>query len=375
MAFHLGCLRSLNDAGLLATAEVLSTVSGGSVIGAMFAYSDDSFEDFEARVRATLRQGLVGGLARRTLFSLLTPQILATQAIAGVAAKAAFAGRFLMGQGERLLRRESKARGLTSQGIQPPLRRWTSRTSAFEQTLRDLLFGTRTVISPRRHGLDIVLNSCELRTGTAFRMGSRESGSWRYGIVEGNDIEVATAVAASAAYPALLPAIDRFFSFKTKSGDVRRERVILTDGGVYENLGVSCMTPDKDTAFSTNVFRPSIIICCDAGPGQFSDGALPYGWMTRMRRSFETTHRQVQHGLQGQLHLWRQQGALDGFVYSYLGQQDERLPFLPPDLVRREEVIHYPTDFSAMSSHDIDLLSRRGEQLTRLLLEYYCPTL
>lgn len=375
MAFHLGCLRALQDAGLLPTAEVLSTVSGGSVIGAMYAYSDDLFADFEVRVRAALRQGLVGGLARRTLISLLAPRILGTQVIAGVAAKGALAARFMLGQGERLWRRGSKAHGLMAQGIQPPLRRWASRTSAFEQTLRDRLFGTRTVGSPRRHGLDVVMNACELRTGTAFRFGSRESGSWRYGVIDGGDIEVATAVAASAAYPALLPAIDRYFSFRNRSGKVRRERVILTDGGVYENLGVSCMTPDKDGEYSTNVFHPSVIICCDAGPGQFTDGALPYGWMTRMRRSFETTHRQVQHGIQSQLHLWKQHGALDGFIYSYLGQQDDRLPIVPPDLVGREEVIHYPTDFSPMSDHDITLLSRRGEQLTRLLLEYYCPNL
>jgi hypothetical protein len=40
-----------------------------------------------------------------------------------------------------------------------------------------------------------------------------------------------------------------------------------------------------------------------------------------------------------------------------------------------EDVVHYPTDFSAMSDADIDLLSRRGEQLTRLLIEHYCPDL
>lgn len=375
MAFHLGCLRALQDADLLSKAEVLSTVSGGSVIGAMYAYSDDSFADFEGRVRAILRRGLVGGLARRTLFSLLTPQIVGTQMVAGIAAKAAFLLRFTLGQLERIWRRGSKANGLTAQKFQPPLRRWVSRTQAFEQTLRDLLFGTRTVGAHRRHNLNVVLNACELRTGTAFRMGSRESGSWRYGVISGNEIEIATAVAASAAFPALLPAIDRYFSFTDRHGKASRERIILTDGGVYENLGVSCMTPDKDPAFSTNVYRPSVIICCDAGPGQFSDGALPYGWMTRMRRSFEATHRQVQHGLQQQLHVWKQHGALDGFIYSYLGQQDDRLPVVPPGLVRREDVVHYPTDFSAMSDADIDLLSRRGEQLTRLLIEHYCPDL
>ena len=64
MAFHLGCLRTLNRRGTLSKLDVVSTVSGGSVIGAMFAYSDDSFEEFELRVRDALRRGFVKSIAR-----------------------------------------------------------------------------------------------------------------------------------------------------------------------------------------------------------------------------------------------------------------------------------------------------------------------
>ena len=39
MAFHLGCLRALNDLGLLERVGVLSTISGGSLIGAYYAYT------------------------------------------------------------------------------------------------------------------------------------------------------------------------------------------------------------------------------------------------------------------------------------------------------------------------------------------------
>lgn len=375
MAFHLGCLRALHDRGLLSQADVLSTVSGGSVIGAMYAYSDDSFDEFAARVRAILRKGLVWGIVRRTLLSTRLLQILGTKMTSGLVANLAFTSRFVLGKLEALIPRNSKAKGTIAQRIQPPFRRWASRTLAFEQTLKDLLFGDRTVGSARRGNVNIVMNACELRTGTAFRFGSRESGSWRFGLVDGNNVTVSTAVAASAAYPALLPAIDRYFDFVGRDGARQRKRAILTDGGVYENLGVSCMTPDRDDAYSTNVFRPRYIICCDAGPGQFDDGVMPYGWTTRMKRSFEATFRQTQHGLQKQLHLWRQYGAIDGFVYSYLGQQDQRLPFQPAGFIRREDVVHYPTDFSPMSDVDIDLLSGRGEQLTRLLIEHYCPNL
>ena len=40
MAFHLGCLRALHTAGLLERADVLSCVSGGSVIGAIYVTHD-----------------------------------------------------------------------------------------------------------------------------------------------------------------------------------------------------------------------------------------------------------------------------------------------------------------------------------------------
>ncbi|EQD28163.1 hypothetical protein B1B_18968 [mine drainage metagenome] len=59
----------------------------------------------------------------------------------------------------------------------------------------------------------------------------------------------------------------------------------------------------------------------------------------------------------------------------YLGQQDTALPWEPADLIPREEVISYPTDFGAMSNEWIDKLANRGEQLTRGLVDYYLTDL
>src|SRR5436189_6233843 len=70
IAFHLGCLRSLDRLGLLDRIVVLSTVSGGSVIGAYFHAHRGDFASFEARICELLVQGLVAPM-RRKLFSLL----------------------------------------------------------------------------------------------------------------------------------------------------------------------------------------------------------------------------------------------------------------------------------------------------------------
>ncbi len=128
-------------------------------------------------------------------------------------------------------------------------------------------------------GQDIVINACELRTRSAFRFGSRESGCWRYGRLPRNDVPVAMAVAASAAYPVFLPALDRTYSF-IKDGQISQNRVVLTDGGLYDNLGATCVEPDREEAYSTNVFKPPYIISCNAGYGMFGNEVIPYGFYT-----------------------------------------------------------------------------------------------
>ena len=47
IAFHLGVMRALEDRSILEKVRVISMVSGGSVIGAMYSYSNGSFKEFE----------------------------------------------------------------------------------------------------------------------------------------------------------------------------------------------------------------------------------------------------------------------------------------------------------------------------------------
>src|SRR3954451_22719446 len=74
IAFHLGCLRALDELGLLRRGSVLSTVSGGSVIGAAYSLHEGPFGDFETKIRDLLRRGLAKSMSR-SLFSPLGLQI------------------------------------------------------------------------------------------------------------------------------------------------------------------------------------------------------------------------------------------------------------------------------------------------------------
>jgi NTE family protein len=185
---------------------------------------------------------------------------------------------------------------------------------------------------------------------------------------------VATAVAASAAFPAFLPSLDKRLLFENK-GVRATHRVIITDGGVYDNLGISCMLPGRSSEFSTNAYPVDFIIACDAGQGTPSGARRPYFWGARMLATILTIHRRTQTMSQNLLHRMAASGEIKGFVMPFLGQIDSRLPVRPPDLISREDTVDYPTDFNPMSRANIRKLSARGEQLTNVLLDVYAPNI
>ena len=365
IAFHLGCLRALHDLDLLTRVQVISSVSGGSVISAMYAYSSDSFEQFDARVVQLLRRGLHGDIFRHAFRPDSIWRVLQIH----VAASACFLVRML----RRLMR--AVARPRVTARLSPPPPRTFSRTEAFRDVIAKSLFGGTIVRDVARGSLHTVINATELRTGSAFRFGSQASGCWRFGTIAPEEALVADAVAASAAYPVYLPALERKYRFTKNGRTADPTRVLLTDGGVFENLGVSPMEPGRTPSISTNVFDPDYIICCDAGAGLFDDDSYPTRWPSRMYRSFLTVFRKVQDATRKRLHSLADAGAISGFALCYLGQQDNALPWVPAGLPRRDEVRDYPTNFAAMSTEDIDRLALRGELLMRFLVAYHLPDL
>jgi NTE family protein len=232
------------------------------------------------------------------------------------------------------------------------------------------LFGGRNLDAPRRNNLDIVIGACDMRTGTAFRFSNALVGNWRLGRAIDADNRVAFAVASSAAYPLFLPALDRTWTFELN--DVRVERrVLLTDGGVYDSLGMSVLEPGRSARYGLHKYDCKKLVVCSAGRGQESGEDTPWWFIPRMDKAFSIVHRRVQDAAMHRLHELRTSGQLDAFALPYLGQQDDRLPIAPSDLVSREAVMNYPTDFAGMANEWIDRIATRGEQLTRPLVPHY----
>lgn len=193
--FHLGVFKKLRQLDLLQRIDVLSCVSGGSISGAFLAANWGS---------ASVLDDL-----------------------------------------ERYLRTKSIAVGSVIGGILDPFESRLDKLAASYD--RDLFKGKR--LDALRHGPRIYLNATNLATGNLFFFAAgggrpEEMGEHELGQAPASDVRVAEAVAASSAFPPVFPPLrldpDRF-----PPGE-RLGYVTLTDGGVYDNMGIGPLLRDRN---------------------------------------------------------------------------------------------------------------------------------
>ncbi len=148
---------------------------------------------------------------------------------------------------------------------------------------------------------------------------------------------MADAVAASAAFPALLPHLSRAYTF-TRRDDTQECRALrMTDGGVYDNLGLTPLLPQRSAAHTSHVYDLDYIIAVDAGQGRLVRAA-PNFMPGHLKRTFQIAYRRTQDGSRAQLNQAVGAGAIQGFIHAYLAARDERLPLPLADLVPRDAV-------------------------------------
>ena len=58
-AYHIGALRALHKLGILDNVDVISSVSGGSIIAAYYALYDGSYNGFEEAFSKKIRKGVL----------------------------------------------------------------------------------------------------------------------------------------------------------------------------------------------------------------------------------------------------------------------------------------------------------------------------
>ena len=206
MAFHLGCLRALHKQGILDRVSTISAVSGGSVIAALYCSQRGDFAAFERTARRFSARGFVTLALKKAVTSL-----------EGIKAVVCLGGNLLIAAVTVLARAgvwllpfsssfNHRVRYLLDQ---LHFERFASRTTILRCVFSDL-FNHKTLPQLREDRPKLIVVACELRSKSAFYFTKDGVGSWRLGKATGSDFEIAHAVAASAAYPGLLPPLDEF---------------------------------------------------------------------------------------------------------------------------------------------------------------------
>ncbi|RZI62271.1 MAG: patatin-like phospholipase family protein [Rubrivivax sp.] len=236
--FHVGVLWRLNELGTLGRLARISSVSGGSITSGLLAVrwprlafgEDGRSALFEAEVAAPLREFCARNIDVASVLS----------------------GAFnpFRSAGEAVADEYRKRLGL----------------DASLQSLPD---------DPR-----FVFNATNYATGVSFRFSKPYAGDYRIGLIPKPRFDVATAVACSSAFPPVLAPIElevRPEDFTKVDGadlydqvDYRR-RLMLADGGVYDNLGLETVWGRYETVLVSDAGKPFDI---DAGIGTMAPRQL-----------------------------------------------------------------------------------------------------
>jgi NTE family protein len=237
MLFHVGTFWRLHETGLLGKLKRISSVSGGSIAAGMLAlnWGQPLNEIVEPILQLAGRTIDVGAV----FSGLALPNVTIAERVAGAYTKHLFG----------------------------------------DATLQDLPDAPHFVI-----------NATNVQSGVLWRFTKPYMWDYRVGKVPSPEVSLATAVAASSAFsPFLSPCRLKLRSdqFEPNTGlDLQREpfttRVLLTDGGVYDNLGLETAWKRYDT-----------ILVSDAG-GKIDPEPRPrVNWLSHTRRVLEIIDNQV----------------------------------------------------------------------------------
>jgi NTE family protein len=294
MLFHLGVIWRLREAGWLERLDRVSSVSGGSVTAAALALAPA--DDFEEAV-----VGRVRDLARRTLDW--------TSVLEGVLLPGSIA--------EKL-------------------------AGAY----RDHIFGDAVLGDLPTHP-DFIINATNVGSGALARFERTGVRDWRVGSLPDPEIPIATAVACSSAFPPVLspfrlrPKVD----WEDEEGNdlgtpEHRESLYLSDGGVYDNLGL-------ETAWK----RCRTVIVSDAGGLMGAEKHPAADWPRHTVR--------VLRVIDGQVRALRKSQVIEGMRRAdrtgvYVGIRsnidDYRLPSaLPAPFARTLELAEISTRLERLS--------------------------
>lgn len=216
MIFHLGALWRMNQLGFLKKLSRISSVSGGSITAGVLALAWKDLQFDGNGVAGNLEELVIKRLRRFANHTIDQGSI-----IKGI-----------------LLPRHSIADEVT-------------------EAYRDHLFGRATLrdLPADDAGPRFIINATNVQSKVLWRFSRPYMGDYRVGLVRNPTTEVALAVAASSAFPPFLSPAElnlhpSNFDPDTPAvlkDDAYRTNIVLTDGGVYDNLGLETAWKSYET--------------------------------------------------------------------------------------------------------------------------------
>ena len=271
MLFHLGSLWRLNELGYLKKLDRISSVSGGSITAAVLGMNWQKLE-FDSI-----------GVAREFKIQVVDP-------IRNLATKTFDIESILI--------------GILSPG---------SISDRVAEAYRKYLFGDTTLQDLPDDPPRFVINATNVQSGALWRFSKPYMRDWRVGEVKNPKIPLSVAVAASSAFPPFLSPLKLDLAgmeFTEDSGSDLQSapyttKIVLTDGGVYDNLGL-------ETAWK----RYKTILVSDAGGKMRADPEPKSDWLGHMKRVLDLIDNQVRSLRKRQLIDSFKQGIRKGVYWS-----------------------------------------------------------
>ena len=216
MVFHLGALWRLNEAGLLKKLSRVSSVSGGSITAGMLGLKWKKL-NFNAQ-----------GTATNLLDEVIKP---------------------VLGLADHTLDVISIIEG----AISP----FKSIAEEIADAYRNHLYGRATLqdLPSDNKGPRFVINATNVQTKVLWRFSKPYMGDYRVGLIKNPALDLAITVGASSAFPPVLSPVELKLHSeqfdRTTAGDLQKPpfttNVILSDGGVYDNLGLETAWKEYET--------------------------------------------------------------------------------------------------------------------------------
>jgi NTE family protein len=307
MLFHLGVLWRLNEAGWLPRLDRISSVSGGSITSAVLGLGWDEVDFDESGVGRRFEDRVVAPVRRLARHGLDVGAVLT---------------------------------GLVTPG---------SIAERVAAAYRRHVFGRHTLQDLPEHPR-FIINATNVGSGALLRFEREQVADWRVGRVERPDIQLAVAVACSSAFPPVLSPyrlrLEGAEWVTEPSSDLtlpeHRDELVLSDGGVYDNLGL-------ETVWK----RCRTVIVSDAG-GQLTPDPRPHrDWPQHFIRVLRVIDSQVRALRKGQTIESLRRGDRDGVylgIRSHLADYHVEGP-LPAPPERTILLADVPTRLDALDGH------------------------